>query len=83
MSTKAVINCKSCNKKFELYWSQLPSKPFSCPNCGAKMTDYMSKQVISALASVVDANVELNKLHLQDEEPLFEVSVKHEGSVKK
>ncbi len=83
MSTKAIVNCKSCKKKFELYWSQLPDRPFSCLYCRAEMTDYMSNQVISALASVVDANVELNKLHLQDNESLFEISVKHEGSVNK
>lgn len=83
MSTKAIVNCRSCKKKFELYWSQLPQKPFSCPNCGAEMTDYMSEQVISAIAGVVDANVELKKLHLQDEEPLFEISIKYESPTKK
>lgn len=43
----------------------------------------MTNQVISAMASVVDANVEINKLHLQDKEPLFEVSVTYDDSVKK
>ena len=83
MSTVATVKCRTCEKKFKLYWSQLPEKPFKCPHCLANMSDYMANQVLLAMGSVADANVEINKLHLQDKEPLFEVSVTYDGSVKK
>lgn len=82
MATKAIIRCKTCKEKFTLYWFNLRRDAIQCPNCNAKMTEFLSEQVFHAFAAVVDANTELCKSYLQDEAPLFEVDFTHKNELK-
>lgn len=82
MATKAIIRCKTCKEKFTLYWSDPKQDAIQCPNCDAKMTKFLSEQVFSAFAAVVNANTELCKSYLQDEAPLFEVDFTHKNDLK-
>ena len=41
------------------------------------MDEFMSEQVFNAFATVVDANHELYKSHLENHMPLFEVDFSH------
>lgn len=82
MATKAIIRCKTCKEKFTLYWSDMKHDAIQCPNCNAKMTEYLSEKVLNAFAAVVDANTELYKAYLQEESPLFEIDFTHKNDPK-
>lgn len=77
MATRAVIRCKKCGEKFPVYWCDVSHDPIRCKNCSATMNEFMTEQVIHALAAAVDANHELRKSHLESNAPLFEVDFLH------
>ena len=77
MATKAIIRCMSCHEEFPIYWTTVKHEPVKCPNCFAELNGELSEQVIKALATLQDLNVELLKAHSEYNEPLFEVSISH------
>lgn len=77
MATKAIIRCKKCGEEFPIYWNDMSHDLIRCKNCDAAMDEFMTEQVISAFAAVVDANHELYKSHLENHKPLFEVDFSH------
>lgn len=78
MATKAIIRCKRCEEEFPIYWSDMSHDLLiRCKNCSATMDEFMSEQVFNAFATVVDANHELYKSHLENHMPLFEVDFSH------
>lgn len=77
MATKAIIRCKKCGEEFPIYLNDKVNEPIRCKNCYVVMDQFMTNQVLGALATVADANRELYRSHLEDDMPLFEVDFSH------